>query len=130
MGVDGLTSKPLEPEEKQAPPPAVCVAPTRHTSSGSKEGSRKPSDAVKPPKPPSSVGSRFTGDSLADLEAKIRHRNERFRRENEALRHENARLKKLRECNDEAVKLGQQNDRLRKELRQQLSGSKRTRSRS
>merc|ERR1712087_44457 len=107
-----------------------CVAPTRHSPVISRDGSRKPSGEVKPPMPPKERSTRLIGDSLAELEAKIRHRNDRFRRENEALRHENQRLKKLRECNDEAVKLGAQNEKLRKELRQQLAGGKRTRSRS
>jgi len=54
--------------------------------------------------------------SVADLESKIRARNDRFRCENDALRRENQRLKGLRYKGDTSGQLSSENELLRSEL--------------
>mmetsp|Transcript_10299 Transcript_10299/g.36100 ORF Transcript_10299/g.36100 Transcript_10299/m.36100 type:complete len:871 (-) Transcript_10299:96-2708(-) len=64
--------------------------------------------------------SILSGGSLAELEQRIRMRNERFRKENEALRLENERLKSLRAFGEETKKLGQENETLKSQLKSTL----------
>ncbi|CAE7603221.1 unnamed protein product [Symbiodinium pilosum] len=66
------------------------VAEAKREATGSTFGATTVT-TIKPEDPLQDLG----GGSLADLEKKIRERNERFRRENAAMREENARLKMM-----------------------------------
>jgi len=105
------------PKDHQAASPkeAEVATPEKHV------GQQVPSQAGGYPvseMPPSQLVSPTdtSGVTIAEMETKIRARNDRFREENEALRSENARLKGLREMKAEGDELRKSNLKLRRQL--------------
>jgi hypothetical protein len=102
---DATTAKPQEP--KSEPPPE----------------SAKESEAVEAPAPGQNSGSPpLSAAGFAELEEKIKQRNERFKKENDALRRENTRLKALLDKKQQGDRLLGENDQLRRDRDEKTSG--------